>query len=47
MIKRLGPIPFWRSTSNFISSMETAYTKASLSAENLIRNYQDEKESTR
>ena len=47
MIKRLGPIPFWRSTSNLISSMETAYTKASLSAENLIRNYQDEKESTR
>jgi len=47
MIKRLGPIPFWRSSRNFISSMEFAYIQATLSAENLIGHSREEKESAR
>ena len=45
IIKRLGTIPFWRSDNNFINAMEAAYSKASLSAENRIRNPRDENES--
>jgi len=47
MIKRLGPIPFWRSSRNFISSMEFAYIQATLSAENFIGHSREEKESAR
>ena len=38
MVKRLGPIPFWRSIKNLTASMEERYAKASLEAETLIGN---------
>ena len=36
MAKRLGAIPYWRSSKNFISIMETTYARASLFAEKMI-----------
>ena len=45
IIKRLGPIPLWRSSNNFISLMEFTYIQATLLAENLISHPREEKES--
>jgi uncharacterized Zn finger protein len=36
MAKRLGSIPYWRSSQNFIGTMETTYARASLFAEKVI-----------
>ena len=36
MVKRLGSIPYWRSSKNFMAVMETTYTHASLFAERMI-----------
>ena len=36
MAKRLGAIPYWRSSQNFIESMEKTYARASLYAEKVI-----------
>lgn len=36
MAKRLGAIPYWRSSQNFIGSMEQTYARASLYAEKVI-----------
>ena len=36
MVKRLGSIPYWRSSKNFMSTMETTYACASLLAEKMI-----------
>jgi uncharacterized Zn finger protein len=36
MVKRLGSIPYWRSSKNFMSAMETTYSQTSLLAEKLI-----------
>ncbi|MEI7694339.1 MAG: SWIM zinc finger family protein [Chlorobium sp.] len=36
MVKRLGSIPYWRSTNNFINAMEVTYAKVSLFGETLI-----------
>ncbi len=36
MAKRLGSIPYWRSSKNFITTMETTYARASLFAEKII-----------
>jgi len=36
MAKRLGSIPYWRSSQNFIGTMEKAYARASLFAEKVI-----------
>ncbi len=36
MVKRLGSIPYWRSSQNFMSTMETTYAHASLFAEKII-----------
>ena len=36
MVKRLGTISYWRSTKNFINTMETTYSRVSLLAEKII-----------
>ncbi len=36
MVKRLGSIPYWRSSKNFMASMETMYANESLFAEKFI-----------
>ena len=36
MVKRLGSIPYWRSSKNFISVMEISYSQASFLAEKMI-----------
>ncbi len=36
MVKRLGSISYWRSTNNFISTMEETYARVSLLGETLI-----------
>ncbi len=36
MAKRLGPIPYWRSSQNFIGTIEATYARASLFAEKVI-----------
>jgi uncharacterized Zn finger protein len=36
MVKRLGSIPYWRSSKNFITTMETTYARSSLFAEKII-----------
>ncbi len=44
MVKRLGAIPYWRSSKNFMGSMETMYANASLFAEKLINTQTAEQE---
>lgn len=36
MVKRIGSIPYWRSSKNFISAMESTYSQASFLAEKMI-----------
>lgn len=44
MPKRLGSIPYWRSSINFLSAMETTYSLATLLAEKLIDRQRAEQE---
>ncbi|ACF42409.1 SWIM zinc finger family protein [Pelodictyon phaeoclathratiforme] len=44
MPKRLGSIPYWRSSINFLSAMETTYNLATLLAEKLIDRQRAEQE---
>ena len=44
MIKRLGSIPYWRSSKNFTETMEAMYAHATLTAKTLIESQTAEKE---
>ncbi|MEI7933749.1 MAG: SWIM zinc finger family protein [Chlorobiaceae bacterium] len=44
MVKRLGSIPYWRSSKNFMGSMEMKYANASFFAEKLINSQTAEQE---